>query len=150
MKKAYIASDHAGYKIKSKLIPYLVLELKLNTIDCGPCSSERVDYPDFANIVCKKIIKDADSFGLLICGSGQGMAIRANKFKDIRAALCWNEESAKMARNHNHANVLCLGARMHKLEDLKKIIKTFFTTEEEIGRHLKRVIKLSKTTRDTL
>jgi ribose 5-phosphate isomerase B len=150
VKKVYVASDHAGYKAKSKLISLLTLELKLTVVDVGPHSSGRVDYPDYANLVCKKIIDAPEnSFGLLICGSGQGMAMRANKFKNIRAALCWNKESTELARLHNHANVLCLGARLLELDVLKEITKTFFTTGEESGRHLQRVIKISKPTKET-
>lgn len=150
VKRVYIASDHAGYKVKGKLIAYLTLELKLNVIDCGPHSSARVDYPDFADQVCRKMAKDPKSFGILICGSGQGMAMRANKYRDIRAALCWNKESAILSRQHNHANVLCLAARMHELDELKNITHVFFTTGEETGRHLQRVLKLSKPPRETL
>ena len=149
MKRVYIASDHAGYKVKSKLIPFLKSELKIDAIDCGSYAKDRVDYPDFADRVCKKMLKNPTSFGLLICGSGQGMAIRANKFTDIRAALCWNSESASLARKHNHANLLCLGTRLIELEDLKVIAKIFFTTEEEDGRHLQRVKKISKPTKPT-
>ena len=120
-------------------------KLDLNVIDCGPFDSNRVDYPDYANFVCRRVIAGSN-FGLLICGSGQGVAMRANKFLNIRAALCWDKESAKLSRQHNHANVLCLGARLIALEDLKEISKTFFSTDEEGGRHLARVKKLSKPT----
>ena len=146
VKRVYIASDHAGYKVKKDLVDYLSIKLNLKVSDCGPYESSRVDYPDYANKVCIKVLKDEGSFGVLVCGSGQGMSIRANKFKGIRAALCWNEKIAVLSREHNHANVLCLGARMHDLKDIKSIAKAFFTAEEEGGRHLQRVKKLSKAT----
>ena len=146
MKKVYIASDHAGYKAKNKLIAFLTLELKIDIVDCGPHHSSRVDYPDFADHAVERMLKDPGSFGLLICGSGQGMTMRANKYKNIRAALCLNNESAYLSRKHNHANVLCLGSRLRPMEKLKEITKTFFTTGEDMGRHLRRVKKISKPT----
>jgi len=147
MKKIYVGSDHAGYKVKESLLKYLEAELDYDVVDCGPFNSSRVDYPDIADLVCEKVLKNtSNSFGFLICGSGQGVSMRANKYKDIRAALCWTAESAKLSREHNHANVLCVGARLLELNVIKSIAKTFFTTEEEGGRHLQRVKKLSKAT----
>src|SRR5690349_19579165 len=120
MKKIFIAADHAGFELKQNFIknnPHLPWE------DLGPMDTQSVDYPDFANKLCEKLIAATgsqavteDAFnsgycGILICGSGQGMAIRANKFPQIRAALCWNEDVAKLSRGLNNSNVLCLGSR---------------------------------------
>ena len=145
MKTIYIASDHAGFECKKEIIKYLEKNLSAYIVhDLGPSSSDRVDYPDYADLVCKKIINEnSNDFGVLICGSGQGMAIRANKFKHIRAALCWDEESAKLSRAHNHANVLCVGSRLLEVDKIKEICTSFLTTQEEEGRHLGRVLKLS-------
>jgi ribose 5-phosphate isomerase B len=157
MKTIYIASDHAGFECKKKTLSFLKETfVDFEFIDLGTHSEDRVDYPNLADDLCKKLLdqnlKDLNKatadqcFGVLICGSGQGMAIRANKYKDIRAALCWNEESAKLARAHNHANVLCLGARLVSDKDIKNICRSFLTTQEEEGRHLLRVKKLSEPT----
>lgn len=140
--KIFIASDHAGYKLKEKVISKLKSSYLLE--DQGPHNSSRVDYPDSADKVCKKVLKETESVGILICGSGQGMSMRANKYKNIRAALCWSEESVKLARLHNDANVLCIGARLLEEDLIFKIIDLFLNTKFEGGRHLKRTQKLSK------
>jgi len=142
-KNVFIASDHAGFLLKQNLInqPH---EKSIDFIDLGPNSEDRCDYPDFADLVCQKVIENPGSFGLLICGSGQGMAMRANKYPQIRAALCWNAETAKLSRQHNDANILCLGSRVVEKRDIQEIILSFFQTEFEGGRHQTRVDKISK------
>ncbi|MGH1469405.1 MAG: ribose 5-phosphate isomerase B [Bdellovibrionales bacterium] len=140
--KIFIASDHAGFERKTKVIDYLKIQSK-EVIDLGPSNDERVDYPDFANNVCESLKNTSDSIGILICGSGQGMAMRANKFSHIRAALCWNAEVAELSRGHNRANVLCLGSRLIEEQLTYKIIDTFLNTPFEGGRHQGRVDKIS-------
>lgn len=151
VKKLYIGSDHAGFVLKQNLIARLKVDfdvvgnLALRVEDLGAYSEESVDYPDYAHLVCTKIIEAHDSqvMGLLICGSGQGMAITANRYKEIRAALCWSENIAKLSRQHNNANILCLSSREID-EDLNyKILKAFLTTSFEGGRHLNRVNKIN-------
>lgn len=138
----YIASDHAGFALKK----YLILNFKKNNleiIDLGTESKEvSVDYPDFAEKLAKKI--DENSFGILICGSGIGIAISANRNKNIRAALCHNKISASLARAHNDANVICLGARFIKQKYALAICKTFLTKKFDGKRHIARVEKLGK------
>lgn len=141
--KIYIASDHAGFELKQKLISQFA---NLPWQDLGPSSTSSVDYPDYADKVCHKVMNDNTSMGFLICGSGQGMAMRANKYSNIRAALCWNTESATLSREHNAANVLCVGARLVAENDIFEIVRAFFATEFQGGRHQTRVDKLSKPT----
>jgi ribose 5-phosphate isomerase B len=139
--KILIASDHAGFDLKKTLI----VEASFEFIDLGCDSSENsVDYPDYAQKLCKEINDKNQLKGILICGSGIGISIAANRFKNIRAALCHNVKSAKLARAHNDANVLCLGARMIKSQAATSIIKAFFSTEFEGARHAARVAKLAK------
>lgn len=139
MNPIWIASDHAGFELKSLILKNLEGPFE----DLGPFSSESVDYPDFAHLLCEKIVASFDKrFGILICGSGQGMAMSANRHPEIRAALCWNEEVAKLSRQHNDANVLCLGARVVDANLNLKIIKSFFEASFEGGRHQKRVDKI--------
>ncbi len=138
-----IASDHAGYELKS----FLVLELKklgFKLTDLGTNDAEKkVDYPDFAKKLAKNIIAKKSDFGILICGSGIGISIAANRFKEIRAALCNNIKLAKLARNHNDANVICLGARYLKDKLALKIVNGFLNANFDGARHQKRVAKLS-------
>ena len=136
-----IASDHAGLPMKSRLIE-LIDGFEFE--DLGTHSMDSVDYPDFADLVAKSITDDPERFGVLICGSGQGMAIRANKFKNIRAALCWSPEIASLARQHNNANILVLPGRFLEEPTAVEIFRAFFCTEFEGGRHQRRVEKLSK------
>ena len=142
--KIYIASDHAGFALKK----FLITESKKNKfqlIDLGCDSAEKsVDYPDYAQKLCKKIKKNSADFGILICGSGIGISIAANRFKHIRAALCHSAKSAKLSRAHNDANILCLGARVVKNSSALSILKAFFTSKFEGERHARRVTKLSK------
>ena len=141
--KVFIASDHAGFTLKETLIEELK-NLKLEVIDLGCDSAETsVDYPDFAQKLSKKITNDSN-YGILICGSGIGISIAANRFKHIRAALCHNVKSAKLARTHNNANVLCLGSRLIKEKNSIALVKAFLNTEFEGGRHGRRVEKLSQ------
>ena len=107
MKKIYIASDHAGFKLKNNILSKFSKNKKI--IDLGPNSSISVDYPDYAKKLSKKIASDKSSFGILICGSGMGMAITANKIKNVRAALCYSNKNTKLSRLHNNANILTLG-----------------------------------------
>lgn len=140
-KTVFIASDHGGVDLKSHLLKRFA---HLPWKDLGPASAESVDYPDYAAKLCAELKSQlADSCGILICGSGQGMAIRANRFPFIRAALCWNEEVAKLAREHNNANVLCLGGRLISPPLAEKILTLFLNTAFEGGRHQRRVDKLN-------
>ena len=139
-----IASDHAGFELKEILIQKLS-KIGFTIIDLGCNSAEKsVDYPDFAKKLAKEIIAKKAKSGILICGSGVGISIAANRFKQVRAALCFSVETAKLARKHNNANVLCLGARLISPSLALSISKAFFATEFEGGRHEKRVAKLSK------
>jgi ribose 5-phosphate isomerase B len=143
----YIASDHAGIKFKEFLVTSLSSSPKfpdLKIKDLGPFTEESVDYPDFAKALCNEIIKTPSAKGILICGSGQGMAMAANKFSEIRAALCWDGPSARLSREHNDANVLCLGARLIPEGLALEIAQVWLTTKFLEGRHQKRVEKLSK------
>lgn len=138
-----IASDHGGVDLKTEVIKHFS-ELKFN--DLGPLTSDSVNYPDFAHKLCKQLSEeqagletDPQSMGILICGSGQGMAMTANKYKNLRAALCWSGESAVLARSHNNAQILCIGARLLEKTIALEIIKTFFSTPFEGGRHINRI-----------
>jgi len=140
--QVYLASDHAGFVLK-KLLIEKIIKLGFEPIDLGCDSSEKsVDYPDYAQKLCKKITKI--NSGILICGSGIGISIAANRFKNIRAALCHDVKSAKSSRAHNDANVLCLGARVISNKMALAIVKAFFSTEFEGERHAARIKKLSK------
>lgn len=116
---------------------------KIKSLDLGTFTEERVDYPDYAKKLALSV-KKKSSFGILICGSGIGVSIAANRFKKIRAAVCYNQLSASLARKHNNANVLCLGARLISLKNVQKIVYTFISTKFEGGRHINRVKKLDK------
>ena len=140
--RIYIASDHAGLALKESLKNRFQ---DIAWVDLGPFDDQRVDYPDFAKHLTLKVSQsDFKTLGVLICGSGQGMAIAANKQEGIRAALCWNEEVAKLAREHNDANVLCLSSRLVDTETNFLIFQTFLNTKFEGGRHLERVKKIEK------
>lgn len=140
--KVAIGSDHAGFLLKEKLKTYLQ-DKGFKVIDFGAYSEERADYPDFAHPVAKSVeIKEVD-FGLIMCGTGNGINMAANKHKGIRAALCWNPEIAALARQHNDANILTLPARCITEEEAVKIVDIFFSTAFEGGRHTDRVNKIS-------
>ncbi len=141
--KISIACDHAGFDLKSQITTYLE-ENNYEVQDLGCDSSqESVDYPDFAQKVAQKIAKKEADFGVLICGSGIGISIAANRFKEVRAALCVNEEMAKLSRLHNDANVICFGARLISKDLALKALQIFFTTKFEGGRHENRIRKMS-------
>jgi ribose 5-phosphate isomerase B len=144
MKKPTIAigCDHAGFILKKPVVDYLEQE-EYNILDMGTFSEESVDYPDFAHPVARAVEEKKADFGILICGSGNGVAITANKHADIRAALCWNDEITSLARKHNNANVLALPARFVSISDGIQMVKTFLNTEFEGGRHAKRVDKIN-------
>ena len=140
-KKIFIASDHAGYEMKTKLNEYFN-----SFIDLGTNSFDSVDYPDFAHKLTSEVLKNVGSLGILICGTGNGINMSANKHQGIRAALCWNIHIAEQARLHNNANILTMPARHLSWQEVKKIVETFLYTNFEGGRHEKRVnkIKLKK------
>ena len=141
LKKLYIASDHAGFTLKEYLKKKLSKKIKFD--DQGPHSDEMsVNYPDFAHKLCKKVSKNSSNMGILICGSGMGMAMAANRHKKIRAALCYSVKNTKLSRLHNNSNVITLGARLINKNTAMKCINTFLKTKFEGGRHLKRVKKI--------
>ena len=140
-KKICISSDHAGYKTKEFIKEHLI-KSKISTIDLGPFFEKSVDYPDYAKKVSNRVSKRKSDVGILVCGSGTGMAISANKTKGIRAAVGYSIKSTQLSRQHNNANVLCLGSRLTKRKDIKKIIKIFLNTKFEGGRHKRRVKKI--------
>ena len=140
MKKIYIASDHAGFKLKNNILSKFSKNKKI--IDLGPNSSISVDYPDYAKKLSKKIASDKSSFGILICGSGMGMAITANKIKNVRAALCYSNKNTKLSRLHNNANIITLGERLISKNKAINLIKIFLRTKFEGGRHLRRIKKM--------
>ena len=136
----YVSSDHAGYEFKIELFSYLVENFKdCNIFDCGPYSEESVDYPDYAEKVCEKVLEDENSFGILICGTGLGMSIAANKINGIRATLCNDLFTARLAREHNNANVLAMGARAIGMGLAIEIVKQFMNSKFEGGRHTDRL-----------
>jgi ribose 5-phosphate isomerase B len=140
--KICIASDHAGYDLKEKIKDYLIHK-GIPIIDLGPRSSISVDYPDYAKKLAKRLLLKKSDSGILICGSGTGMAITANKFKGIRAAQCYSKKSTILSRQHNNANVICVGSRMIKNKEAFSLINYFFKTKFEGGRHQKRVNKIN-------
>ena len=141
MKKFFIASDHAGYKLKKAIIKKY--SKKLSFIDMGTDNSNKsVNYPDFANKVCLKVAKKKSNIGILVCGSGMGMAMSANKHKKIRAALCYSVKNAKLSRLHNDANVITLGSRLTNKKKAFNCLNAFLNTEFAGGRHNKRVKKI--------
>ncbi len=140
-KKLCIASDHAGYKLKEDIKNHLISK-NISIIDLGPFSTNSVDYPEFAKKVSNRLRSKRSDKGILICGSGTGMAISANKTKGIRAAVCYNIKSTKLSRQHNNANVICIGSRFTNKSIALKLVATFLKTKFEGGRHLRRVKKI--------
>jgi len=139
--KIALASDHAGFQEKERLKP-LLDELGIQYEDLGTISTASVDYPDYARKVGDEVAAGHVEQGLLVCGSGTGMAIAANKVPGVRAALAWNEETARLAREHNDANVLALGARTTPGDELPKIVRAWFAAKFDRGRHERRVNKI--------
>ena len=140
MKKIFISSDHAGYNLKINIIKKLSKKQKI--VDLGPSSKNSVDYPDYAHKLSKKVSNNKGSFGILICGSGMGMSMTANKNKKIRAALCYSVKNTKLSRLHNNANIITLGERLINKNKAFNLIKVFLSTKFEGGRHLRRVKKI--------
>ena len=140
-KKIAIGADHAGYDLKCELILYLE-QKGYSVVDFGCYSIESIDYPDYAHPVAE-MVQNEGIPGILICGSGNGISMSANKHQGIRAALCWTEEIAQLARQHNDANIVSLPARFIETEKAKKIIEAFLKTDFEGGRHERRVNKIS-------
>ncbi len=139
--KIALASDHAGFAEKERLKP-LLQELGVEVADLGPDSEESVDYPDYARKVAEDVAQGRVDQGLLVCGSGTGMAITANKTPGIRAAVAWSEETARLARQHNDANVLAIGARTTPTDQIPRIVRAWFASDFEGGRHAERVNKI--------
>ena len=140
-KKICISSDHAGYVLKEKIKDYLISK-SISVIDLGPHSESPVDYPDYAKKVAMRLSLKKSDAGILVCGSGTGMAITANKFKGIRAAQCYSKLSTILSRQHNNSNIICLGSRMIKYKEAFKYVTYFLNTKFESGRHQKRVSKI--------
>lgn len=139
--KLALGGDHAGFSYKKELIDYLNNQ-QHEVTDFGPTSENSVDYPDFAHPLASAVEKGEQELGILICGSGNGVAMTANKHQDIRAALCWNTDLAALARQHNNANILCLPSRFISLEEAKACIDAFISADFEAGRHERRVGKI--------
>ena len=141
MKKIFISSDHAGFKLKETIKIYLKKK-KINFQDLGPKNNNSVDYPDYAHKVARKVKVNKSHIGILVCGSGTGMSIAANKHKNIRAAQCFNLKSTKLSRLHNDANIITLGSRLISKKNALKFVSVFLDTKFDGGRHLKRVRKI--------
>ena len=141
MKKIFISSDHAGYKLKEEIKLYLSKK-GISYDDMGPYNIDRVDYPDYAHKVAKKVKTNKNNVGILVCGSGMGMNIAANRHKNIRAAQCFNLKSTKLSRLHNDANIITLGSRVLSKRLALNCVITFLNTKFEGGRHLKRIKKI--------
>ena len=140
--KILIGNDHAGYSLKLSIIKNL--EDKYEFFDKGSYSNESVDYPDYASIIAKEIQSEKGDLGILICGTGNGVCMTANKFKGIRAVICWNKEIAKLAKQHNNANIICMPSRFIKVEEAIKIIESFILEKFEGGRHERRIKKINE------
>ncbi len=140
-KTACIASDHAGYKLK-ELIKEFLIDKNVSIFDMGPFNNQSVDYPDYAKKLARRIRMKKSDVGILVCGSGTGMAISANKIKTIRAAVCYNLKSTRLSRQHNNANIIALGSRLTNKKLSLKLVEVFLKTKFEGGRHLRRVKKI--------
>jgi len=140
-KKICIASDHAGYYLKETIKNHLINK-NVSIFDLGPFLNKSVDYPDYAKKLAKRVKTNKSEIGILVCGSGTGMAISANKIKHIRAAVCYNPMSTRLSRQHNNANIIALGARLTKKSLSLKLVEIFLKTKFEGGRHLKRIKKI--------
>ena len=140
-KKVVLASDHAGFKLKEEIKTFLIKKGK-KILDLGTKNTISVDYPDYAHHLSKIVKRDRNQLGILVCGSGTGMSMAANKHKNIRAALCYNIKSTKLSRQHNNANVMTIGARLIKKSIVSKCVSAFLTTKFNGGRHLRRIKKI--------
>ena len=140
-KKICISSDHAGFEVK-EFIKELIINSKISITDLGPFINKSVDYPDYAKKVGNRVKLRKSDMGILVCGSGTGMAISANKIKGIRAAVGYNAKSTHLSRLHNNANILCLGARLTNKKSILKMLKIFLQTSFEGGRHSRRIRKI--------
>ena len=140
-KKICISSDHAGLEVK-EFIKDLAINSNISITDLGPFQNKSVDYPDYAKKVSRRVSNKKSQIGILVCGSGTGMAISANKTKGIRAAVGYNSKSTQLSRQHNNANILCLGSRLTKKNNIKKIVSIFLKTKFEGGRHKRRIKKI--------
>lgn len=140
--KLILGSDHAGFNHKEQLIK-TIKEKKIDFVDLGTKGPDSVDYPDYAHLVSKEILKDKSNIGILICGSANGVAMAANKHNGIRAAICWNIDIATLAVTHNNSNILCLPARFISTEEQKLIFEAFIKSSFEGGRHKIRVDKIN-------
>ena len=141
MKKIFISSDHAGFKLKEYIKSFLKKK-KYSFIDLGPDNDNRVDYPDYAHSVAKKVKINKNYRGILVCGSGMGMNIAANRHKNIRAAQCYNVKSTKLSRLHNDANIITLGSRLLSKKNALNCVSVFLKTKFDGGRHSKRIKKI--------
>ena len=141
MKKIFISSDHAGFKLKEE-IKISLKKKKLKFEDLGPLNDNRVDYPDYAHKLARKVKINKSNVGILVCGSGTGMNIAANKHKNVRAAQCFNAKSTKLSRLHNDANIITLGSRLISKKNALKFVDIFLKTGFDGGRHLKRIKKI--------
>ena len=140
-KTACIASDHAGFKLKEEIKNHLINK-NVSIFDAGPYDNHSVDYPDYAKKLGNRIKQKKSQVGILVCGSGTGMAISANKIKSIRAAVCYNPKSTRLSRQHNNANIIAIGSRLTKKKLSLQLVEIFLKTEFEGGRHLRRVKKI--------
>ena len=140
-KKISLASDHAGFSLK-EIIKKKLIKNKIRVIDFGPYNKDKVDYPDYAKKVARNISSKKTNMGILVCGSGTGMAMSANKLRKIRAAVCYNSVSTRLSRTHNNANILALGSRLTNKKEALKLVNIFLSTKFEGGRHLRRIKKI--------
>jgi len=141
LKKIFISSDHAGFKLKEEIKSHLS-KRKISFKDMGPFNDDRVDYPEYAHKVARKVKTNKNNVGILVCGSGMGMNIAANRHKNIRAAQCFNLKSTKLSRLHNDANIITLGSRLLNKKLALNCVNTFLNTKFEGGRHSKRIKKI--------
>ena len=140
-KKVVLASDHAGFRLKEEIKKFLIKKRK-KVLDLGTKNTNSVDYPDYAHLLSKKMTRDKNQLGILVCGTGAGMSMTANKHKNIRAALCYSPRSTKLSRLHNNANVMTIGSRLIKKNVALKCVNIFLKTNFDGGRHLRRVKKI--------
>ena len=140
-KKISLASDHAGFALK-EIIKKKLINKKIKVFDLGPRTKDSVDYPDYAKKVARNVCSKRTNMGILVCGSGTGMAMSANKFRKIRAAVCYNSASTRLSRTHNNANILALGSRLTNNKKALELVNIFLSTKFEGGRHLRRVKKI--------